>query len=62
MSVHTSAQGPAPSSLTLNGRQPAVKLDCFSLSGGLSPVRWKEGEWSGPKALLVGAHFEAFKV
>lgn len=62
MCVHTCAWGTAPSSLKLNGRQPAVKLDCLSLSGGLSLLRWKEGERSGPKALLVEAHFEAFKV
>lgn len=60
--VHTCAWGPAHSSLKLNGRQPAVKLDCLSLSGGLSLPRWKEGERSGPKALLVEAHFEAFNV
>lgn len=34
----------------------------LSLSGGLSLLRWKEGEWSGPKALLGEAHFEAFNV
>lgn len=60
--VHACARGPAPSSLKLNGRQPAVKLDCLSLSGRLSLLRWKEGERSGPKALLVEAHFEAFNV
>ncbi len=60
--VHTCTWGPAPSSLKLNGRQPAVKLDCLSLSGGLSLPRWKKGERSGPKALLVEAHFEAFNV
>ncbi len=60
--VSRDAWGPAPSSLKLNGHQPAVKLDCLSLSGGLSLLRWKEGEWSGPKALLVEAHFEAFNV
>lgn len=62
MCSHTCAWGPAPSSLKLNGRQPAVKLDCLSPSGGLSPLKWKKGERSGPKALLVEAHFEAFKV
>lgn len=56
------AWGPAASSLKLNWRQPAVKLDCLSLSGGLSLPRWKEGEYSGPKALLVEAHFEVFNV
>lgn len=56
------ARAPPPSSLKLNWRQPAVKLDCFSPSGGLSLLRWKQGERSGPKALLVEAHFEAFNV
>lgn len=60
--VHTCARGLAPSSLKLNGRQPAVKLDCLSLCVALSLLRWKEGEWSGPKALIVEAHFEAFNV
>lgn len=42
--------------------RPAVKLDCLSFNGGLSLLRWKQGEQSGPRALLVEAHFEAFNV